>query len=51
MILLDTNVLSELMLPQPSASVARWLDKQAVASLWITTVTEMEVRYGIESLD
>jgi len=51
MILLDTNVLSELMLPQPSASVARWLDNQAVASLWITTVTEMEVRYGIESLE
>jgi predicted nucleic acid-binding protein len=50
MILLDTNVVSELMLPRPDLSVARWLDRQAVASLWITTISEMEVRYGIVSL-
>jgi len=28
MILLDTNVLSEFMRPQPSAQVVAWLDKQ-----------------------
>jgi toxin FitB len=47
MIVLDTNVISELMLPQPDLSVAQWLDRQAVTSLWITTVAEMEIRYGI----
>jgi toxin FitB len=50
MIVLDTNVVSELMLPHPEVSVAQWLDRQAVASLWITTVAEMEIRYGILSL-
>jgi predicted nucleic acid-binding protein len=50
MIVLDTNVVSELMLPQPDLSVAQWLDRQAVTSLWITTVAEMEIRYGILSL-
>ena len=50
MILLDTNVVSELMLPQPAMAVAQWLDRQAVTSLWITAVAEMEIRYGILSL-
>jgi predicted nucleic acid-binding protein len=50
MIVLDTNVVSELMLPQPEVPVAQWLDRQAVTSLWITAVAEMEIRYGILSL-
>ncbi len=50
MIILDTNVVSELMLPRPEVSVAQWVDRQAIASLWITTVAEMEIRYGILSL-
>src|SRR5271168_4066374 len=50
MMVLDTNVVSELMLPRPEVVVTQWLDRQAVSSLWITTVAEMEIRYGILSL-
>src|SRR5271163_3176914 len=38
------------MLPRPEVAVARWLDSQASVSLWITTVTEMEIQYGILAL-
>jgi len=50
MILLDTNVLSELMHRAPDLKVERWLSVQAAPSVWTTAVTEMEIRYGIESL-
>jgi predicted nucleic acid-binding protein len=50
MIFLDTNVISELMREESDGTVARWLDHQIAASVWTTSVVEMEVRYGIESL-
>jgi toxin FitB len=50
MILLDTNVLSELMRRGSDGVVERWVNQQAPPSVWITAVTEMEIRYGIESL-
>ncbi len=50
MILLDTNVVSELMLPGADASVISWTDRQPASSLWITAVTEMEIRFGILAL-
>jgi predicted nucleic acid-binding protein len=31
--------------------VANWLDRQPMESLWITTVTVFEIRYGIEVLE
>jgi hypothetical protein len=46
-ILLDTNVLSELMRPSPAASVVRWIAAWPVASLFICTITEAELRYGL----
>jgi hypothetical protein len=50
MIILDTNVLSELMREKPTASVVQWIDRQPQSSIWITSVTLMEVRYGVQSL-
>jgi len=49
-ILLDTNVLSELMRPQPSAQVMNWLDRQPAASLWISAITRAEIELGIALL-
>lgn len=48
MIVLDTNVLSELMRPAPSAQVSAWAARQAAAELFTTSVTEAEIFYGIE---
>jgi len=50
MILLDTNVLSELMRPAPSSVVERWMSDQPATSLFISTITEAELRYGLALL-
>jgi predicted nucleic acid-binding protein len=50
MIILDTNVLSELMRPKPSASVIAWIARQPEAELFTTSITEAEIFYGIEVL-
>lgn len=51
MVFLDTNVVSALMLREPDANVVRWLDQQAPRSIWTTSVTVFEVRFGIARLD
>jgi toxin FitB len=48
MIILDTNVLSELMLRAPSGNVLKWMDGQPRSSIWTTAVTIFEIRFGIE---
>lgn len=50
MIVLDSNVVSEFMLPRPSERVTRWLDAQPSSSLWISSVTMFEIRFGLETL-
>lgn len=50
MIILDTNVLSELMRPKPSARVLAWIAKQPEVELVTTSITEAEIFYGIEVL-
>ena len=50
MILLDTNVLSELMKREPHARVVAWVQKQPAMDLGTTAVTEAEIFYGIELL-
>lgn len=50
MIILDTNVLSALMQSQPEAQVVAWLDKQPAESVWTTSITVFEVRYGLDLL-
>ncbi|KRV65671.1 type II toxin-antitoxin system VapC family toxin [Pseudomonas citronellolis] len=47
MILLDTNVLSELMRPKPDPAVVAWLDAQSVDDLHICAITVAEILYGI----
>jgi predicted nucleic acid-binding protein len=49
-IVLDTNVLSALMRREPDAEVVEWLDRQPRSSVWITTVTVLEVRFGLQIL-
>jgi len=50
MIILDTNVLSALMLRIPDWRVAAWLDRQPRSSIWTTSVTLFEIRFGLEIL-
>jgi predicted nucleic acid-binding protein len=50
MIILDTNVISELMSPKPSAQVATWVAQQPGTELFTTSITEAEIFYGIELL-
>src|SRR5688572_11760326 len=47
MILLDTNVLSELMRPKPAESVVRWMALQPATGLYTTSVTQAEILHGI----
>lgn len=50
MIILDTNVLSELMKSQPNISVVSWIGKQQATKLFITSLTQAEILYGLEIL-
>ena len=50
MIVLDTNILSELMRPQPAERVLEWLDRQPTERLFTTAVSEAEIRYGLALL-
>lgn len=50
MIILDTNVLSALMRPEPEARIAAWLDLQPPESAWITSITLFEIRMGLALL-
>ena len=50
MIILDTNVVSACMRPEKNKAVIAWLDRQPPESLWTTTITLFELRYGIENL-
>jgi predicted nucleic acid-binding protein len=49
-IVLDTNVVSELVRPTPSAAVINWLDIQASPELVITALTAAEIRAGVALL-
>ena len=47
MIVLDTNVLSEIMRPRPAATVMGWVAAQAAADLYTTSVTQAEILHGL----
>ena len=51
MIVLDTNVVSEIMRPRPEPAVLAWLDAQAPSELWLTAVGAAELMFGIARLD
>ena len=50
MIILDTNVLSALMRTTPDVPVVAWLDRQRAESIWITSITVFEARFGLALL-
>ena len=50
MIVLDTNVASQLLRPHGAKAVLNWLDQQAVSSFRLTAITIMEIQYGLESM-
>lgn len=50
MIVVDTNVLSETMRPQPDSAVMAWLAGQAMESLYLTTLTMAELLAGVEAM-
>ena len=50
MIVWDTNVVSELMRPEPSEQVVAWTDRQPVDEVFITAITVGELLYGIGRL-
>ncbi|MXZ47390.1 MAG: type II toxin-antitoxin system VapC family toxin [Chloroflexi bacterium] len=50
MIILDTNVVSDIIGPAPSPTVAAWLGRQPADDVFVSAVTEAELRYGAEIL-
>ena len=50
MIVLDTNVVSETMKPQPSAAVVAWLDAQTLETLYLASSTMAELLVGVALL-
>jgi toxin FitB len=46
--ILDTNVLSALMQQSPDLKVVAWLDQQPRTSIWTTSITVLEVRFGLQ---
>ncbi|MCX7258056.1 MAG: type II toxin-antitoxin system VapC family toxin [Polaromonas sp.] len=50
MIVLDTNVISEAMKPEPHPAVRAWLNAQAAETLYLSSVTLAELLFGIAAL-
>jgi predicted nucleic acid-binding protein len=50
MIVLDTNVISEVMRASPDARVVAWLDEQSTSVLFTTALSQAEILYGLELL-
>lgn len=50
MIVLDTNVVSEAMKPEPDVTVSAWLNEQAAETLYLSSVTLAELLFGIGAL-
>jgi toxin FitB len=47
LILLDTNVISELMRPKPDENVVIWLDNQKGKAVWVCSITRAEILAGL----
>ena len=50
MIVLDTNVVSEAMKPEPHSAVRAWLNDQSADTLYLSSVTLAELLFGIGAL-
>jgi len=49
-IILDTNVISEVMRADPDEAVLRWFDQQPSSSVWTTSVTIYEIEFGLHRM-
>jgi hypothetical protein len=47
-IILDTNVISALMNDPPDSKVVAWFDRQAGSSIWTTSITVLEIQFGLQ---
>ena len=50
MILLDTNIISEVMKPRPDARVVDWMNATASSILFVSSITIAEVHFGLQLL-
>lgn len=50
MLVIDTNVASELMRPAPNPAVAAWIAERDGAEMYLTAVSEAELRFGVAIL-
>jgi predicted nucleic acid-binding protein len=49
-IIIDTNVVSALMMDSPDRKVIEWLDQAPAGSVWTTAITVFEIFFGLELL-
>ena len=50
MILVDTNVISELWKTEPNPNVLAWVDAQAIETLYLSAITVAELRFGLAAM-
>ena len=50
MLVIDTNVASELMRPVPTPTVAAWIAERDAAEMYLTAISEAELRFGVAIL-
>jgi len=50
MIVVDTNVISELWKVSPAPSVLAWMDSQMVETLYLSSITVAELRFGVAAM-
>jgi len=48
MMILDSNVISALMRPDPDRTVLKWFDRQPRSSIWTTSVSVFEIQLGLQ---
>lgn len=51
MIILDTNIISAVMKPKPESAVISWLDGLNKKSVYLTSITIFEIRFGLHSMN
>jgi predicted nucleic acid-binding protein len=50
MIVLDTNIISEVVKPQPNAKILAWLGSQPIGTLYLTSITIAESLFGLAAM-
>ncbi|ASY60728.1 MULTISPECIES: type II toxin-antitoxin system VapC family toxin [Sinorhizobium] len=50
MIVLDTNVISELWKAEPDRAVLAWIDAQMIETLYLSAITVAELRFGLAAM-